>query len=94
VVQDSGKALCLNTLKPLNLPEPVTVVESASGAPAAVRMPRRQVVTAVEDRWRIDDEWWRSEPLSRLYYAVRFKSGQRMVIFKDLNSENWYRQTY
>lgn len=54
----------------------------------------RQLVIAIEDRWRIDDEWWRNEPVSRFYYAVRFASGQRLVLYKDLIQGKWYKQTY
>jgi hypothetical protein len=57
-------------------------------------MQRRQVVTAIEDRWRIDDEWWRSEPVTRLYFVALFASGQRLIIFKDLNNGQWSRQEY
>ena len=110
MVQDSGKTLCLNTFKPLNLPEPVQVEESASGGPAVIKMAHLnpaslaastvrkkaggQTIRSVEDRWRIDDEWWRSEPVSRLYYTVRLTSGQRLVIYKDLVSGQWYKQAY
>jgi hypothetical protein len=54
----------------------------------------RQLVIAIEDRWRIDDEWWRNEPVSRFYYSVRFASGQRLVLYKDLIQGKWYKQTY
>ena len=94
MVQNSGKTLCTGAVKPVNLPEPVQVEEESSGGPLAVRMPRKQVVKAIEDRWRIDDEWWRSEPVSRLYYAVMLASGQRLVIYKDLVLNGWYKQTY
>jgi hypothetical protein len=57
-------------------------------------MPRRQVVAAIDDRWRIDDEWWRREPVSRLYYAVLLASGQRLVLYKNLTNDCWYRQSY
>ena len=94
MVQNSGKTLRPDAFKPVNLPEPVRVEEDSAGLPVAIRMQRRQTVTAIEDRWRIDDEWWRSEPVSRLYYAVLFTSGQRLVIYKDLNNGQWYRQKY
>jgi hypothetical protein len=94
VVQNTGKTLRPVTIKPVNLPEPVPVEESVSGEPVAVRTPRRQAVIAIEDRWRIDDEWWRQEPVSRLYYAVRFTTGQRLVLYKDLDCGQWYRQQY
>jgi hypothetical protein len=58
------------------------------------RVVRKQAVKSIEDRWRIDDEWWRAVPLSRLYYAVLFHSGQRLVLYKDLVSGQWYKQGY
>jgi len=91
MVENTGKALRADTVKPVNIPEPVQVDEDPSGGPAAVRTKRRDVVTDILDRWRIDDEWWRSEPVSRLYYAVLLASGQRMVLYKDLVNGRWYR---
>jgi hypothetical protein len=70
------------------------VEESSCGIPVAVKTTRRQRIIAVEDRWRIDDEWWRSEPVSRLYYAVILASGQRLVLSKNLIDNCWYRQSY
>jgi hypothetical protein len=58
------------------------------------RSSERQTIIAIEDRWRIDDEWWRSEPVSRFYYSVRFASGQLLVIYKDLIQGKWYKQGY
>jgi hypothetical protein len=70
------------------------VEESPAGLPGFVRLKRRQKIIAVGDCWRIDDEWWRSEPVSRLYYAVILASGQRIVLSKNLIDSSWYRQTY
>jgi len=70
------------------------VEEDADGLPVALREKRRQRVGTIDDRWRIDDEWWRPEPVSRLYYAVRLASGQKTVIYKDLITGDWYRQSY
>ncbi len=94
MVEDTGKTLRTDTYRPVNAPEPVKVEEDASGLPAAVREKQRQVVTAIEDRWRIDDEWWRREPVARLYYNVRLASGQRLVLYKDLVTGGWYQQSY
>jgi hypothetical protein len=68
------------------------VEEDASGLPLAVRLKRRQRIAAIEDKWRIDDEWWRKEPVSRLYYNVLLADGQRLVLYKDLVSGGWYKQ--
>jgi hypothetical protein len=68
------------------------VEEDASGLPLAVRQKRRQRIAAIEDRWRIDDEWWRKEPVSRFYYNVLLADGERLVLYKDLISGEWYQQ--
>ena len=94
MVQDTGKTLCAETIKPVNLPEPVVVEENSSGNPVALRTKRRQNIIAIEDRWRIDDEWWRSEAVSRLYFLVRLASGQRLTLSKNLIDNCWYRQSY
>jgi hypothetical protein len=94
VVPNPRKTPGPDTFKPVNTPEPLDVEENSSGLPVAVKTRRRQAITAVEDKWRIDDEWWRSEPVSRLYYAVLLTSGQRLVLYKDLTDGRWYRQAY
>ncbi len=79
MVENTGKTLRADTYKPVNTPEPVQVEEDASGLPVAVRMKRRQAVTAIEDRWRIDDEWWRTRagiaPLLRCPARLRAAAG-------------------
>jgi hypothetical protein len=94
MVENAGKTLRADTYKPVNTPEPVKIEESASGGPLAVRIKRRQAVIAIEDKWRIDDEWWRKEPVARLYYNVLLASGQRLVLYKDLVTGSWYQQDY
>ena len=93
MVENSGKAAGSGTYQPVNLPEPVTVKEDASGLPKAIVMRPRQIVMSIAEKWRIDDEWWRAEPVSRLYYSVLLKSGLRRVLFKDLISGRWYKQS-
>lgn len=92
MVEDPGKALRAHAVRPVNVPRPVYVKEDEHGLPAAVRLSRLQTVAAIEDRWRIDDEWWRGAPLARLYYAVLLDSGQRLTLYRDLIDMRWYRQ--
>jgi hypothetical protein len=94
MVENTGKALRADSCKPVNTPQPLTVEESAMGMPVAVRQKRRQSVISIEDRWRLDDEWWRAQPVSRLYYNILLASGQRLVIYKDLVNGRWYEQEY
>ena len=94
MVENPGETLYTDTHKPVNAPGLIKVEADANGLPVAVRLPRRQAITSIEDLWRIDDEWWRSEPVSRLYYHVRLTSGQRLVLYHDLIDNRWYRQSY
>ena len=94
MVQNSGKTLRIETYRTVNEPEQIQVEEEASGFPLAVRMSQRQAITAIDDMWRIDDEWWRHKPVSRFYYAVLLVSGQRIVLYKNLVNDCWYRQLY
>jgi hypothetical protein len=94
MVQNSGKTLRLSPYKSVNLPEAVEVKEDAAGLPIEILTPFKQAIASIEDRWRIDDEWWRSEALSRMYYSALFKSGQKLVIYKDLLKNEWFKQIY
>lgn len=94
MVENTRKTLCADTYKPLNTPEALQVEEGAYGLPVAVRMKKRQAVISVGDRWRLDDEWWRTDPISRLYYNVLLSSGQRLMLYQDLITGGWYQQDY
>lgn len=92
MVADSRETLYTGTCKPLNIPLPVNIEEDANGLPVAIVTGRRHVITGILNRWRIDDEWWRSGPVSRSYFSVMLASGQQMTIYKDLITEKWLRQ--
>jgi hypothetical protein len=94
VVPDTRKALRPDALKPVNAPEELGVEEDGEGRPQALKSRPRQPVADVEDAWRLDDEWWRAAPLRRCYFAVALSSGQRLTLFKDLETNRWYRQSY
>ena len=94
MVEDSRETVRTETVKPVNIPELIMVEEDAAGLPVKVKTSRKHNVAVITDRWRVDDEWWRTEPLSRLYFSVILASGQKLVIFKDLSGNRWFRQTY
>jgi hypothetical protein len=52
--------------------------------------PRR--VAKVQDRWRIDDEWWREQPLSRMYYVLRLEDETVVTVYHDMVKDRWYEQ--
>jgi hypothetical protein len=78
-------------LRPLNKPRPVTVEANANGTPLTVE---RRAVEAVLETWRIDDEWWRQRPVSRVYWRLLLEDGRAMDVFRDGVRERWYRQAY
>lgn len=80
------------SLRPVNLPAPLCIETDADGEPITLLWRgQRQPVTAVADRWRIDDEWWRL-PISRLYRRVLLADGSLLTVFHDLLADTWYSQ--
>jgi hypothetical protein len=49
-------------------------------------------VAHVRDRWRVDDEWWRARPISRLYYALVLDDGTFLTLYRDLADASWREQ--
>jgi hypothetical protein len=102
VVAHSGAAgspgrdrpLGLAQARPLNRPRPLRAEAGESGRPVAVWLDRRLAVEEVLAVWRIDDEWWRPRPVSRLYYSLLLEDGRTLVAFRDLVSGRWWAQRY
>lgn len=64
------------------------------GQPTAVWLSgRHYAVGAVLETWRIDDEWWRQRPVSRLYYSLLLEDG-RVTVYHNLTTSQWSRQIY
>ena len=55
------------------------------GRPIAVYLSgQRLAVEAVLETWRIDDEWWRERPVSRLYFGLLLEDGRTVTVYRDL----------
>ncbi len=81
-------------LRPVNMPIPITVETDSEGEPVFVMWRGRRIaVMEVADRWRIDDEWWRT-PISRLYRVVTLIDDRLFTLFEDLLTGRWYAQGY
>ena len=52
----------------------------------------RLAVTAINDLWQVDDEWWRERPISRRYYQITTQNNRRLTIFRDQLNAQWYWQ--
>jgi hypothetical protein len=95
VVAHPRTSLGVRDLRFLNVPAPIQVYAEADGTPLAVRRPswpRPRRVLHIRETWRIDDEWWRERPLSRLYHDLVLADGTRLVLYQDLLEEGWSEQ--
>lgn len=92
--QNPGTARRAHRVRALNVPQPVSVEVDATGMPVALEHRGRKPVISVLARWRIDDEWWRDMPVSRLYFELVLEDGATITVFRDLVSDAWYRQRY
>jgi hypothetical protein len=80
-------------LRSLHQPKLIHGAADAKGKPTMLVINgQRKQVASIEDRWRIDDEWWRKE-ISRMYFDVILEDGQRLTVFHDLIADAWYLQT-
>jgi hypothetical protein len=82
-------------LRPLNAPTPLKVQVDAAGRVVSVWRHGRltpRTIAAVQDRWRIDDEWWREHAIARLYYEVILDDGTLLTIYHDLVRDLWFEQ--
>jgi hypothetical protein len=83
-------------LRPLREPRSIAVEADGGGRPIAVtlRPGERLRVLDVQDTWRIDDEWWRERPVSRVYWQLTLEDGQVLTLYDDLLARVWFRQGY
>ena len=67
---------------------------SGRGRPGTARISKMQTVAAIDDRWKINDEWWRGpdEEIERMYYSLLLESGHKTVVYQDMKSGDWFRQ--
>ena len=93
MVKNPGAAGRPGSIRALNHPVPVEVRSGDDGLPQALRLRGKWLtVEAVADYWRIDDEWWRGHPVSRIYYRCVADQGMQATVFRDLATESWYLQ--
>jgi hypothetical protein len=95
MVKDPGAALRTHRLRPLAGPRPLRVEADAHSSPRAVAVEGIvREVTSIQDRWRIDDEWWRETPVSRMYYQLQLEGDRVVTVYQDLPGGAWWLQRY
>ncbi len=82
-------------LRPFNNPRPLDVETDADGVPAGVYLSAHHcAVESVIETWRIDDEWWREQPVSRVYWRLFLENGCALDVYRDAVRGRWYKQAY
>ena len=58
------------------------------------RISTMQAVAVIDDRWKVNDEWWRGpdQEIERMYYSLLLDSGHKTVVYRDMKSGDWFRQ--
>ena len=79
-------------IRTLNKPYPLNVQLDEKGYPGLIQERQKWIIIAsIQDHWRVDDEWWRDYPISRIYYEAILEIGKRIIIYLDQTTETWYR---
>ena len=95
--------LTAGRLRPLNSPRPLDVETDANGVPTGLYLSaqtgarlggHRCAVESVLEKWRIDDEWWREQPVSRVYWRLFLENGCAVDVYHDVARGRWYKQAY
>lgn len=95
MVKDPGTAIRTHRLRPLAAPRLLAVETDGEGHPCWVVLGGEQRrVVGLQDRWRIDDEWWREQPVSRMYYQLQLEGDRVVTIYCDLDGGAWCVQRY
>jgi hypothetical protein len=73
----------------LGVPRSAPVRCDARGVPHSVgRVP----VEAIREEWVVEDRWWTGRPLRRRYFEIVLEDGRNLVVFRDLEREQWFSQ--
>jgi hypothetical protein len=79
-------------LIPLATPQRIHVRSDAQGRPLAVARRRHWIaVEAERERWRVDDEWWRTR-ISRRYHVLALADGTLLTVYQDRITQQWFAQ--
>jgi hypothetical protein len=95
LVSARQSAVRRSDLRPLNAPSPLQVQADDRGHIVSVWRQGRltpRSIAAVQDHWRIDDEWWREHPVSRIYYDLLLDDGTMLTVYHELLADQWFEQ--
>jgi hypothetical protein len=79
--------------KPVQVPDPVNVLEGDT-IPRTLSIGRRRIdIAGVEETWKVN-LWWLLPPLERVYFQLACRDGSAITIFRNQATGRWFRQNY
>jgi hypothetical protein len=81
-------------LRPLNAPAAIQLRTKAGVPWAVLQRARWRRVEHVEDKWRVDDGWWRPSSVARTYFRIALEDGQLLTVYRDDHEGTWWAQRY
>lgn len=67
----------------------VEVLADGDGVPCEVQGRR---VTSVRESWLVEEGWWTTDPLRRLYFELVTVNGENLTVFRTLPEGPWFVQ--
>jgi hypothetical protein len=95
MVGNTGRTPDPRRIRRLKSPKAFEVETDGNGVPVRLNLGGVwQVVALARKPWRIDQHWWRPEPVQRLYFRVLPEDSPPLTIFHDSHTNSWARQEY
>lgn len=83
----------IGPIRLLNSPIPVHVKVNKYQRPMEVTINRKiSRILEINEVWEINMEWWRPIPTKRRYFRVTTSSNNNLIIFLDMQNNDWYIQ--
>ncbi len=99
-VRTDEQGLPLELLVPRHGAQPLAALarQAQRRSSARTRAARRYAVEAIEEIWRVAEEWWRERPVERTYMRLLVDGGRPLTIYRDEagldGAPAWYLQRY
>ena len=95
MVGNTGRAADPRRIRRLKPPRAIEIEEGEGGRPLRVLL--HGVWSNVQPAhrpWRIDQYWWRADPIRRIYYRLEIENGPPLTVYYDEVAKAWFRQEY
>ena len=71
---------------------PIDVQEDGECRPVTLVLDGRpQTVDSIDERCEVEEDWWKDNPVLRMYYRVTLDDGRQLTIFRNMVHGGWYR---